>query len=249
MPTIIGATTATKQPTRYTESPDRGRISVERWIGPESAITTLIPTLRGAGYELEYQLKGKTPFVERRSSGSSLPGQGSDDYEADQTAQWELVPQQLYRDLKLAPYFANSVTTALKTAYKDVDDDMNTAGFDVAGNDYDTEHSTSSSKANRYRDLRVLGQDSFIEYSYVIRYIRVVGRETSLAIDAANVNEVTAVPVPNIPAVISFVNGLGYEWLKKAPSFRFLGAGRFELTQEWWGTTAWAANVYTGGTG
>lgn len=249
MPTIIGSTAATKQPVRYEESPERGRTSVERWIGPESAITALVPTLRGAGYSIEYQLTGKTPYVERRSSGASAPSQGWDDYEAEQTAQWELVPQQLIRDLKLAPYFNTSVTAALSNAYNAVDVDLNVSGVDVASNDYDTEYSTSSTKGNRYRDLRVAGTDSYIEYSYIIRYIRVVGQDTSLAIDATGVNEVTAIPVPNVPAVVTFIQGLGFEWLKKAPSFRYLGTGRFELTLEWWGTSAWAANVYTGGTG
>lgn len=249
MPTIIGSTAATKQPTRYEESPERGRTSVERWIGPESAITALVPTLRGAGYSIEYQLTGKTPYVERRSSGASAPSQGWDDYEAEQTAQWELVPQQGLKDLKLAPYFNTSVTTALKKAYNAVDENMADRPKDVPSIDYDTLYSTSSTKGNRYRDLRVIGTDSFIEYSYIIRFVRVVGQDTSLDIDASGVGEVTSIPVPNVPAIISFIRGLSYEWLKKAPSFRYLGTGRFEMALEWWGTSKWAADVYSGGTG
>lgn len=107
---------------------------------------------------------------------------------------------------------------------------------------------------NRYL-LHGLGVQSYVLTQYVIRKSIKVGRLSLVQASLTNVNRVESPSVSGMPLTLLFAlptkqyyNQVtsALEWLKKPPSVRALGNGKFSIEQEWWGADQWSTLLYGG---
>ena len=221
---------AIEQSERYGWDRAEGYWSEHVWEGPIERIEQLEADLQNFGGPESYRcdpIRGQLyRLTARFGKVDGIPG--GDDYEE----RWELVPNYVEKDLRTFEDFADDAED-MEEIDKEIDkgkaSDMSLSG-----------------DPDKYRDLRLLGVESYLVHQPVVRRVRVCSSASTVSASMTGILAVGS--SPPVPSSAKFSLPAGMDWLKMPPHVVTLGSGKVQLTEEWWGADEWSNKLY-GGTG
>jgi hypothetical protein len=237
--TFQGSSDVIEQPSRRDYSKSNGWATIRSWVGPRDAIYDFAVELTSTGAEsLSITDEGPTSTVTATypdAQDSSIDStQGIDNVE------WELLGSDLEKPLETHSAL-NPGTDATK-----IDDITAAKAAAINGNPLDAAWGTA---AQQLYQLMSQGVQAYVTTQYVLRKTIKVARGSEVQASLSNVNRVEApsgVPTDLFNVPTSTGDGSTLEWLKKPPTVRALGKGKFAIEQEWWGATKWSSGLYGG---
>lgn len=242
MITQLGHPGLVEQPIEREYIPSQGWQAVREWHGSEAAIDGFTSQLVQAGYRLRrFRVGGITYGVEARIPDAQDGSAPPDDPDDDQLVTWELVGNDLNKDLFNHPNY-----TALVEVEKLVLEELrNTRNFDNANLSIINPGSTG----DKFKELLRAGAQSYPVSQYVLRRTGRVGIDWTGQFALTNVGDVypsTAAmeTAEAVPAALKFALPTG-KWLKRTPSVRQQRDGRWEINNEWWHADEWSDALYT----
>lgn len=185
----------------------------------------------------------------------------NEDQQAKDDALWELTGESVEKRLETHGKFqvSGSSQAVIEKINKALED----------GTACDSNWNTlypSLGEFNAYRDLRLMGVDSYQSYTWRVRCTWTISRKSLLKAVYTDVNKVIAwsaigVPssahfdqptilmvVPMAGSVVGFTNESVNEWLVQPPSVRWRkGIRKWEITKEWLGAVKISGTLYSGG--
>ncbi|MEN6360040.1 MAG: hypothetical protein ABFD59_08290 [Smithella sp.] len=254
---VIGADEFTEQPVRRVYSQGQGWKTVRTWIGPqaltsakEDDILLMSPAPEGilttegvpAQIEATFSLAG----------GSS----GIPDLIDEQDARWELLGEDLEKDIATHGYYNVSGSTA--AIIEEIDEQIKKGK--ARNFDWDTLYPSMNMQS--YCNHKLRGMDDYVTFAYIIRKTITTSSTTLLEEDFSAVpGKIISWGDIGVPSSAKFkqpkihcyetdawVDKLVSQWMVKAPSVRWQKGKRlWELTREWWGAEKWSSALYDGG--
>lgn len=238
-PIIKGDAGPLEQPKVRTWTADRGWATVRVWKGAKEVIQSFIFTEQEPpGYEsIRMTDEGEIATVEITYADSAA---GVTDAGA-MNVEWELLGNDLEKDLKTHSSLASdddAILTQLAAAEKEFLNPV--SGIDYPRTEWDLKAKTL------WRHLSK-GTKAYLVTQYVLRKTIKVARDAGVLASLVGVNTVEEpAGVPSDLFLQPTDQGDGpIEWLKKPPTVRFLGRGKFSIVQEWWGGK-WSGSLYLG---
>lgn len=261
---IVGIQDMTEQGIRETK--EAGEVSrfTRRWEGPSDKVDITLATLALTGSGIA-AIDGRAPDGQNVERGSGVaPAVVEAFWNTDPAPEgivtWELLSQKLIKPLSTHSMFYN-LGTATLAGLAAIDDAVRRGT--AANTDFAYEYGWPT--LNKYRDYRLLGIDTYQEWSYVLK-------KTTRISNASSVKLTGGVP-PNtvvnwasiqVPETSKFTQPTGRrltasesptwedfyfdEWLTEAPSITYQhGKKVWTISQDWLGAEKWA-DFYQGGT-
>lgn len=242
-----------KQRQRWTQ--ERGWMVERRYLGPRSGADTQIATLLAAGaVDMTVDREGEPCEIVALFNNITVAGT-TPDQDPDSTAVWELLANPNPKDLRAFKAWNQSGSNA--EALEKIDQAIRD------GSAYSTDWGSAypSFSYESYKQLRLLGVDSFLRVAFVIRksYQTVSSSSISRAQkDALRVfaysDVIAGSQVRWDPPEIQEYNGTAWEtikinqWLKMYPVMRYSpSTHKTEITIEWLGDEKWSGTLYQGG--
>jgi len=240
-----GTTTVLEQPKKRTWTKADGWSTVRTWEGPTDAIFDKAVELSQINGAEGVDLTEDGPTATVQATFPDAQDAGLDINQGEENIEWELLGNDLEKDLKTHPY--------LKPASNA--DRKGLAAAERASQEATDPDPNWPSIADDYYKFLTQGTTAFILSQYVVRRTIKVSRLALVKASLANVNKVESPLVSGMPSDLLFalptiqVHGQttsALEWLKKTPQVRHLGRGKFSIQQEWWGADKWSAALYNG---
>lgn len=256
---VIGLNAFTEQPIKRSYKLGSGWVTTREWVGPQALADSQENYVLSLEPETVTTTEGVPCII---SADFSDPATStSADEQTEQDAIWELVPVEFERDLRGHGLFRMSASQL--NAMEAVDSDIKKG--QAFGYDYDTRYGTIN--INTYRDKRLSGIDAFWAYSYNLKRTlstksastyKLGSTETGKVITWDNLKTTFRLPVsakfdqPKIHWYRGTIDGgTGWEttlldqWMIKPASVRFSKAKLiWEISQEFWGATAFDSDLY-----
>jgi len=241
--------------------PENGWQSVHIYEGPQALRRSYADTLILAG-ALDLDIGTGVPCQITATFPLQVAGWDSDGKAQDE-AVWELIGEPVERRLQSHGKFNYSISSAaiLERIDKAISDGT------AADTDWDVE-GAGLGEFNSYRNLRLMGVDSYDSYIYRVRASVTVSKESLLKASFADVGKVvawSAIAIGTVtPAKAKFgqpvihmckpLNSGSWsdesvnEWLKQPPTVSWVkGQRKWRITQEWIGAVAMSDVLYDGG--
>ena len=241
MSTQLGYPGLVKQPSEREYIPGEGWETVEEWHGSQGAVDGFISQLLQFNYRLRrFRVEGATYGVEARipdAQDGSAPAADPDD---DQTVTWELIGNDLEKDLFDAPkYIALSGTEKIV-----LDELRQTRNFE----NQNLSVINPNTDGERFKDLIEKGAQAYPVSQYVLRRNATVSPDWPGTFAIANVNKFYAttaalIAAENVSASLKFALPDGM-WLKRTPTVSEQRNGRVEAVNEWWHADTWSEALH-----
>jgi hypothetical protein len=243
--TVLGTKEFTAQPLKRSYVRGEGWTETQEWKGPpdkaeakESELVALDPS------EID-SVRG-TPIA--TITVTNKP----DDQDPETTAVWELIPSHLDKPLATHPAFAQSGVSA--ETIEEIEHAI------MKGTAKKTNWNTESGLpfANDYRDLRLMGVESYRIFAYTIRKSFVISDKSAYQVKFTDVGKVipyTAIGLPTVnwdqPGYVKWDGSTASivtidQWLVYAPRVRY-EKRKYSVEYEWLGAEKWYSALYQGG--
>lgn len=245
-PVIVGIPGVFEQPFSTGFSPQRGWYTIRVWRGTNSALRSLLPLLKNAGYEFQldegYGAIGTVRAqIPDRTDGSA----------EEVINLWELDNNSATKDiLETDDSGINSISAthkrAIRAQIQSPDEDENSA-----------QGSFSNPVAQQVYDLMMKGVREKVVYQQVLRHTQTVSTNYQVAASRTNVRRIISkasmANQENIPIWIydsmddgtSAQTGLAYGWYKEPPKITVVSYQRTQISQQWtfglWSTLLYGA--------
>lgn len=239
--TQLGAPGLTEQPADREYVPQQGWQTTREWHGSEIAVDGFISQLLQAGYRIRrFRVEGTVYGVTAEIPDAQDGSAPADDPDDDQTVSWELVGNDLNKDI-----FDHSNYDGLDVTEKIVLDELRrTRNFE---ND-NLVIINSGSTGDKFKELIRIGTESFPVSQYVLRRTGTVSIDWNGQFAMTNVGKVFTSTTQleteeSVPAALKFILPSG-QWLKRTPSVRQERDGRWQINNEWWHADTWSDVLY-----
>ena len=239
--TQLGAPGLTEQPTDREFVPQQGWQTIREWHGSQTAVDGFLSQLIQSGYRIRrFRVDGSTYGVSAEIPDAQDGAAPSDDPANDQTVTWELVGNDLNKDIFDHPNYEG-----LSDVEKIVLDELRrTRNFENAN----LVTINPGSTGDKFKQLIEIGTESFPVSQYVLRRTGTVSITWNGQFAMTNVGKVYASTsdletAESVPAGLKFILPTG-EWLKRTPSVRQERDGRWNITNEFWHADSWADVLY-----
>jgi hypothetical protein len=250
-----------------------GETRRETWSGPNDKADTFYNDRVGSEDIDDLDLKhvpgvGTVSFTVTDDQEGQSGGTNEED-----NAIWEILPQDVFKDLRAHPYFnpSDSIVSEIVTADNAI----------KKGTAFSTSGMTWATQVGKYYALRMRGVQGYLENNIVIN--KTITTSSRSIIEAVYDDVGRAVKLPrinppeqllgNLAAIIKIPDNSNYlpvvdnnantpywvtdasipytatawEWLAKRPTIRSLADGkRFEIQYSWWGAERWSMVLYGG---
>jgi hypothetical protein len=241
-------------------SPETGWAVVKTYEGPQALAEAYADTLIAAG-ALSLSVSTGVPCQITAPFPANY-GSWNADQKAVDEAVWELVGETVEKRLETHGRFIVSGSSAkvLNLIDKAIEDGT------AADTDWEAAPYAGLGAFNDYRDLRLMGTDSYESYIWRVRSTQTVSKESLLKAVFDKVGQViswSAIKVPSrakfeqpvihmmkplTGSVAGFTDEPVNEWLVQPPSVRWRkGIKKWEITQEWVGAVKISGTLYDGG--
>lgn len=232
-----------------------------RWEGPQALLDAkTTEVVDEIGRTNNITADEGVPAVIESTSADMSGDQFDPAQQAEDSAVWELLGQDLEKPIGTHPYFEFS--PGATPGYIEQADEAIRKGT-ARGTDW----SAIDSHLQEYVNLRLVGVDTYISFSYIVRKTITFADEVLIWAEfGGNANmtpgQVITWDAIQIPAKAHFQKPSIHEkrygtsedvpvdqWLVKSPQVRWTkGKKLWELTREWWGAVKWSQALYDGGT-
>jgi hypothetical protein len=251
-----GTSDLLEQPQRRSFSLESGWSTIRTWQGPKDSVLVYANQLAAERVATNIEVSNDGPV----GTVSATYPDGQDEV-LDQDAEtlnvtWELFSSDLEKDLsthyQLIPTSdlerANQVKAKEWVTNPPINENYVATGNAATDTAAAIAYITSSvaeldTKSKIIYDLMTRGTTSYIVAQYVIRKTIKVGRNSDVLASETNIGRVTS--IDGVPPGLFQIPG-NHEWLKKAPNVIFLGRGKYQIVQEWWGADKWSQGLYAG---
>lgn len=236
---VRGYDGVTEQPKRKRKSGSGGWTTLREFRGPKAAINALKydPLLAGAD-EMEVteggsnaRLTASYPFDD------DAPGS---DRGAELSVVWECQPQELDKDLRAHPAFAN-----LEKEIAAVDRLIDEGKADQVLN---ADPGTWAAATLKYVNLRLIGTTNFKDDYYYVTKTTKCGRASDVKAAAVGARVVVSVADLKIPDTAKITLPAGWQALKGKPAVTQVPGG-WMIVERWLVVEKWSGTLYTGGSG
>jgi hypothetical protein len=252
---VHGFTGATLVDTVKGWTSEAGEYLTYNYKGPVAAIETAYTTAKASGSwdRVEKHIDGGSGSLSCTVTADSLSG----GFPADPQPVWEVIGQDLFRDLRS---FGGG--TAAEIAFNVAADQeaLEAIRQGIERADW-VGPLMVADPATTYARLLLRGVGEFVRSTAILRSTTIVNARTAAKASWTGVDR--AWPIdggdgsPNPPGtgssgilgVISDMpdfNDEKKQWLKRAPQVRSIDRGRFQIVQEWWFARRWSYVLYEG---
>lgn len=238
--------------------PESGWAVVKVYEGPRALEDAFSTTLINTG-AIELRNSISKALCTITATFPLTPSGYNEDQKAQDEAVWELVPEILEKRLESHGKF--NVSGSSQSVLEKIEKDLK-AGI-ASDTDWDSIYAGLGA-FNAYRDLRIMGTDSYQSYTWRVRCTKTVSRVSLLKAVYTNVGKVIAWSSIGVPASSKFtqptihmvkpLTGGGFtdesvnEWLVQPPTVRWKkGIRKWEIVQEWLGAVSISSTLYDGG--
>jgi hypothetical protein len=256
--TILGINGFTEQPRRREYQIDKGWVSTRTWEGPQALVDAFVDTLQvlepppeQIRYEYGVPAKVEADFP---AIGGTTGGELPSDIVDENNAVWEMIGQQLEKDIRVHGIY--NISGASPAAVEKVDESIRRG---KAGDvNWDTAY--PGFNLNNYRSHRLNGIEAYTSFSYIVRKTISTNKKSALYANDVVPGKVvawSAIGVPETskirqPKVAKYSGGwtdaLITEWLVMSPTIRWTSSTkRYDIVREWWGAEKWSGALYQGG--
>ena len=259
MATLTGSTVAVRTSKGRLWSIEGGESLTETWEGSRAAISAKYIALQGAAGVDHLDVKnngGKATLTVYYADSDTAGGGGI--ATAEQNTVWELVPQDMFKDIR--QYGGGLAGTQAFNG-------------DGAGVQEEFERLQKLWKQGKlaaevvadpfltYQKLLLRNVTQYVRTAAILRSTIRIGRNSDLAAGWTGVDQAWKLdgeagsPSPSGFGSGAIIGAIGLmaeadatkkQWLKRAPTARPLGRGRFNIGQDWWYAARWSRNQYLG---
>jgi hypothetical protein len=255
---ILGANNYTLVGTRKEYDQESGESTVTTYQGPIDKIDELYAETRNDVIDGLYDkvTTGKKDGMGQLEISVSDSGDAA---EEDTNTVWELVGQDIYKNIRSY----NGDVTSSEAFNKDTNqtDLENTRLFFETAGQEGVDPGDDEPQAT-YLQLLMRGTDQYVRSIAVLRSRITVSRRSQITCDWTGVDRAwrltgdSASGGPNLnlgqAALLGQISSMPEaddtkkQWLKRAPSLTMTGSKSYTMTQEWWFARAWSENLYDG---
>jgi hypothetical protein len=245
-----GSSSVQEQPKERTFSQGAGWSTVRTWTGPRDDVFEFAKTLVGTGPE-NISVVDEGPTATAKATYPDAQDAAIDSAQETDNVEWELIGNDLEKKLQ----------THSQLDPGEDDTKLEHMGYAMAavanGEKKNTRHNPTTGAVESFTwgpealivyTLMTQGVEAYVLTQYVLRKTIKVARAANVTASLTNVNKVEApvgVPVGLFSVPTNQGDANTIEWLKKPPQVRYLGRGKFAITQEWWAGT-WSIGLYGG---
>lgn len=234
-----GSTSVIEQPRQRTFAKGTGWATVRTWEGPRDDVFDFAKDLAATGGAENINLTDEGPTAKVQATYPDAQDSSIDATQGEDNVEWELIGNDLEKKLQ-----THSDLDPGSDATK-ITDMAAAVAAAAAGTPLDAGWGAA---AQNVYNLLVQGVESYVVTHYVLRKTIKVARDSLVTASLSNVNKVEApvgVPAGLFGTPTNQGGTFTIEWLKKPPSVRYLGKGKFSIQQEWW-AGKWSTGLYGG---
>ena len=245
-------------------TPGGGWVTVKVYQGPRETIEATLASIAAQSPAPTKIISNETGDPARIDAYFSTPVSGyNEDQSAQDNAIWELDPVEIQKRLESHPRFKGSGKTQAQHAQ--IIEDINNSILN--GTAANKSWATDGAFYDRYRDMRLVGIDSYPLYTWIIRSTISVSATSTLKAAFANVNRVIPYASIGVPSTVKWGAVSIYwwsddawrsvnlsdgtaRWLCKPPRVMWDSrTAKHQIQSEWWGAMEFSSFLYDGGTG
>ncbi len=238
MANFQGSGSVLEQPKQRTWNKANGWSTVRTWIGEKQDIFDFSVDLASSLGAEQVDVTDEGPTATVRATYPDAQDTSLDGNQGVDNVEWELLGSDLEKPLVAHGFFDSFGDDTLKN-------ELNEAAKAVK--EATPKDGAWGIEAKVLYDMLSNGTEAYVLTRYVLRKTIKVARSSLVQASLTNVNKVEApTGVPTDLFEIPDEQGDGtIEWLKKPPSVRALGKGKYSIEQEWWGGQ-WSEILYDG---
>jgi len=219
------------------------------WSGDPVAVNTAFNGYVNNPFidEVSFNLEGGTPRLELVYADSS------DDGESEETtlalnSVWELLPQDLYRDIRAFQTFNQA---ADQTKLED------TRKFFEEAHSGNGPHNADGAPYTTYLNILRRGQSEYVRTTAILQQSIAVSKRSTIAANWLGVDEAWKIDgeagSPSPPAeligsvaAMDEADSTKKQWLKRGPVERQINRYQYSISQQWWYARRWSKTFYNG---